>query len=123
MARDAGANKVYFASAAPPVRYPNVYGIDMPAAHELIAHDRSEDEICRALGADKLIYQDLHDLIEAVGRGNPGIKHFDTSCFSHDYITGDIDDAYLARIEALRNDNAQEMRNSSSFIIEMQVAK
>ncbi|OAI03003.1 amidophosphoribosyltransferase [Methylomonas methanica] len=123
MARDAGANKVYFASAAPPVRYPNVYGIDMPAAHELIAHDRSEDEICQALGADKLIYQDLDDLIEAVGRGNPDIKHFDTSCFSHDYITGDIDDAYLARIEALRNDNAQELRNSSSFIIEMQVAK
>jgi amidophosphoribosyltransferase len=123
MARDAGANKVYFASAAPPVRYPNVYGIDMPAAHELIAHDRTEDEICEALGADKLIYQDLDDLIEAVGRGNPDIKHFDTSCFSHDYITGDIDDAYLARIEALRNDNAQELRNSSSFIIEMQVAK
>ncbi|MDX8126657.1 amidophosphoribosyltransferase [Methylomonas sp. OY6] len=123
MARDAGANKVYFASAAPPVRYPNVYGIDMPAAHELIAHDRTEDEICQALGADKLIYQDLDDLIEAVGRGNPEIKHFDTSCFSHDYITGDIDDAYLARIEALRNDNAQELRNSSSFIIEMQVAK
>jgi amidophosphoribosyltransferase len=123
MARDAGANKVYFASAAPPVRYPNVYGIDMPAAHELIAHDRTEEEICEALGADKLIYQDLDDLIEAVGRGNPDIKHFDTSCFSHDYITGDIDDAYLARIEALRNDNAQELRNSSSFIIEMQVAK
>ncbi|MEI8573989.1 amidophosphoribosyltransferase [Methylomonas sp. LW13] len=123
MARDAGAKKVYFASAAPPVRYPNVYGIDMPAAHELIAHDRTEEEICQALGADKLIYQSLDDLIEAVGRGNPDIKHFDTSCFSHDYITGDIDDAYLARIEALRNDNAQELRNSSSFIIEMQVAK
>ncbi|WFP51268.1 amidophosphoribosyltransferase [Methylomonas sp. EFPC3] len=123
MARDAGAKKVYFASAAPPVRYPNVYGIDMPAAHELIAHDRSEAEVCKALGADKLIYQDLDDLIEAVGRGNPRIKHFDTSCFSHDYVTGDIDDAYLARIEALRNDHAQEQRNSSSFIIEMQVAK
>ncbi|TPQ28612.1 amidophosphoribosyltransferase [Methylomonas sp. HW2-6] len=123
MARDAGAKKVYFASAAPPVRYPNVYGIDMPAAHELIAHDRSEAEVCKALGADKLIYQDLDDLIEAVGRGNPKIKHFDTSCFSHDYVTGDIDDAYLARIEALRNDHAQEQRNSSSFIIEMQVAK
>ncbi|CAD6876576.1 amidophosphoribosyltransferase [Methylomonas fluvii] len=123
MARDAGAKKVYFASAAPPVRYPNVYGIDMPAAHELIAHDRTEEEICQALGADKLIYQSLDDLIEAVGRGNPDIKHFDTSCFSHDYITGDIDDAYLARIEALRNDNAQELRNSGSFIIEMQVAK
>ncbi|WKJ92402.1 amidophosphoribosyltransferase [Methylomonas montana] len=123
MARDAGAKKVYFASAAPPVRYPNVYGIDMPAAHELIAHDRTEAEVCQALGADKLIYQDLDDLIDAVGKGNPNIKHFDTSCFSHDYITGDIDDAYLARIEALRNDHAQETRNSSNFIIEMQVAK
>ncbi|MCQ8182378.1 amidophosphoribosyltransferase [Methylomonas sp. SURF-1] len=123
MARDAGAKKVYFASAAPPVRYPNVYGIDMPAARELIAHGRSEDEVCRELGADKLIYQDLDDLIEAVGRGNPKIAHFDTSCFSRDYVTGDIDDAYLAKIEALRNDHAQETRNSSSFIIEMQVAK
>lgn len=112
MARDAGAKKVYFASAAPPVRYPNVYGIDMPAAHELIAHGRTEQEVCTAIGADKLIYQDLDDLIDAVGKGNPNIKHFDTSCFSHEYITGDIDDDYLARIEALRNDGAQEQRNA-----------
>lgn len=112
MARDAGAKKVYFASAAPPVRYPNVYGIDMPAAHELIAHGRTEQEVCAAIGADKLIYQDLDDLIDAVGKGNPNIKHFDTSCFSHEYITGDIDDDYLARIEALRNDGAQEQRNA-----------
>ncbi|CAG1771789.1 partial amidophosphoribosyltransferase, partial [uncultured bacterium] len=82
MARDAGAKKVYFASAAPPVRYPNVYGIDMPAAHELIAHGRTEEEVCEAIGADKLIYQDLDDLIAAVQKGNPKIKHFDTSCFS-----------------------------------------
>lgn len=123
MARDAGAKKVYFASAAPPVRYPNVYGIDMPAAHELIAHDRTEQEVCQALGADKLIYQDLDDLIDAVGKGNPNIKHFDTSCFSHDYITGDIDDAYLSRIEALRNDNAQERHNGAGSIIEMQMAE
>ncbi len=118
MARDAGAKKVYFASAAPPVRYPNVYGIDMPAAHELIAHGRSEDEVCAAIGADKLIYQDLHDLIDAVGKGNPDIKQFDTSCFSHQYITGDVDDAYLARIEALRNDGAQEQRNGSDFVVD-----
>ncbi len=83
MARDAGAKKVYFASAAPPVRYPNVYGIDMPAANELIAHDRSEQEVCVAIGADRLIYQDLDDLIDAVRKGNPEIKHFDTSCFSN----------------------------------------
>ncbi len=122
MARDAGAKKVYFASAAPPVRYPNVYGIDMPAAHELIAHDRTELEVCEAIGADKLIYQDIEDLIDAVGKGNRAIKHFDTSCFTHEYITGDVDDAYLANIEALRNDGAQEQRNNESFILEMQNA-
>lgn len=120
MARDAGAKKVYLASAAPPVRYPNVYGIDMPAAHELIAHNRSEEEVCQAIGADKLVYQDLDDLVEAVRRGNPEIKQFDTSCFSGEYVTGDIDRAYLARIEALRNDGAQNERNSENFIIEMQ---
>ena len=117
MARDAGAKKVYFASAAPPVRYPNVYGIDMPAAHELIAHGRTEQEVCKAIGADVLIYQDLDDLIDAVGKGNPNIRQFDTSCFSHEYVTGDIDDDYLARIEALRNDGAQEKRNAPTNTI------
>jgi amidophosphoribosyltransferase len=120
MARDAGAKKVYFASAAPPVRYPNVYGIDMPAAHELIAHNRTEDEVCEAIGADRVIYQELGDLIDAVRKGNQDIKHFDTSCFSKEYITGDIDDAYLERTEALRNDGAQATRNSENFIIGMQ---
>lgn len=120
MARDAGAKKVYFASAAPPVRFPNVYGIDMPAAHELIAHNRSEDEVRVAIGADRVIYQELNDLIDAVRKGNPDIKHFDTSCFSNEYVTGDIDDAYLERTEALRNDNAQLTRNSENFIIGMQ---
>ena len=122
MARDAGAKKVYFASAAPPVRYPNVYGIDMPAAHELIAHGRTEQEVCEAIGADRLFYQDIEDLIDAVGKGNRAIKHFDTSCFTHEYITGDVDDAYLANIEAMRNDSAQEQRNNESFILEMQNA-
>ncbi len=120
MARDAGAKKVYLASAAPPVRYPNVYGIDMPAAHELIAHNRTEPEICQAIGADHLVYQDLDDLVDAVRRGNPDIKQFDTSCFSGEYVTGDIDRQYLERIEALRNDDAQKDRNSENFIIEMQ---
>ncbi len=120
MARDAGANKVYLASAAPPVRYPNVYGIDMPAAHELIAHERSIDEICAEIGADTLIYQDLEDLITAVQRGNKNIKHFDTSCFSQDYITGDIDKAYLDRIETLRRDDSIARRKSENFVIEMQ---
>lgn len=119
MARDAGAKKVYFASAAPPVRYPNVYGIDMPAAHELIAHNRSEQEICKEMGADRMIYQDLNDLIDAVRKGNPEIKGFDTSCFSNEYCTGDVNNAYLERIEALRNDDAQTARNTENFIIEM----
>ena len=122
MARDAGAKKVYFASAAPPVRYPNVYGIDMPAAHELIAHGRTEQEVCEAIGADKLIYQEISDLIDAVNTGNHNISHFDTSCFTHEYITGDIDDAYLARIEALRNDGAQEQRKVNTDLIEAQSA-
>jgi len=119
MARDAGAKKVYFASAAPAVRYPNVYGIDMPAAHELIAHKRTEEEIGKEIGADKMIYQDLEDLIDAVRKGNTTINHFDTSCFDHKYITGDIDDAYLQNIEALRNDSAQATSNNGSSIIDM----
>ncbi|HSN23320.1 MAG TPA: amidophosphoribosyltransferase, partial [Methylomicrobium sp.] len=120
MARDAGAKKVYFASAAPPVRYPNVYGIDMPAANELIAHNLSEEEVGKAIGADRIIYQDLQDLIDAVRKGNPHIRHFDTSCFSKEYITGDIDENYLEHIENLRNDHAQSKRNAENFIIEMQ---
>lgn len=119
MARDAGAKKVYFASAAPPVRYPNVYGIDMPAANELIAHNRTEQEVCDAIGADRMIYQDLEDLIAAVRKGNPTIDQFDTSCFSNEYITGDVDAAYLERIEELRNDAAQNSRNAENYIIEM----
>ena len=119
MARDAGAKKVYFASAAPAVRYPNVYGIDMPAAHELIAHNRSEEEICTAIGADKMIYQDLEDLIDSVQKGNTKIKQFDTSCFDHKYVTGDIDDAYLQNIETLRNDAAQSDKNIETAIIDM----
>ena len=81
MARSAGANKVYFASAAPPVRYPNVYGIDMPVASELIAHGRTEQEVCDWIGADRLIFQDLQDLVDSVQEGNPQIKQFDTSVF------------------------------------------
>ncbi len=122
MARDAGAKKVYFASAAPPVRYPNVYGIDMPAVEELIAHNRTEDEVGEAIGADKMIYQDLEDLIDAVKRKKSKITHFDTSCFDHKYITGDIDEAYLERINKLRNDGAQAERNTDNFIIDIQNA-
>ncbi|MER2603076.1 MAG: amidophosphoribosyltransferase [Candidatus Competibacter phosphatis] len=107
MAREAGARKVYFASAAPPVRYPNVYGIDMPAAYELIAHGRSEEEVARAIGADHLIFQDLSDLEEAVRRGNRALKAFDTSCFTGEYVTGDIDRAYLDCLARERSDSVK----------------
>jgi amidophosphoribosyltransferase len=114
MAREAGANKVYFASAAPPVRYPNVYGIDMPSASELIAHGRDEQEIARLIGADWLVYQDLADLITSSQEGNPDIARFDCSVFDGNYITGDVDGAYLDRIESLRNDEAQSGRLAAS---------
>ena len=102
MARDAGALKVYFASAAPPVRFPNVYGIDMPSLNELIATGRSDQEICLEIGADRIIYQDLDDLKSAVHKANPRIKSFDASCFDGNYITGDISADYLNRIQNLR---------------------
>jgi amidophosphoribosyltransferase len=109
MARDAGARKVYFASAAPPVRFPNVYGIDMPSSKELIATDRSDEEICREIGADKLVYQDLEDLKAAVRKTNPDIQYFDASCFDGDYITGDITSEYLDEIEAARENGKVNM--------------
>jgi amidophosphoribosyltransferase len=113
MARDAGAHRVFFASAAPPVRYPNVYGIDMPCASELIAHGRSDDEVCRLLGADRLLYQDLDDLIDAVQKkGKSDVDRFDTSVFSGDYITGDVTDTYLQELEENRNDSAKEEKTS-----------
>jgi amidophosphoribosyltransferase len=102
MARDAGARKVYFASAAPPVRYANVYGIDMPTRSELIAAGRSDEEICREIGADALIYQDVDALKAAVHEVNPSITCFETSCFDGQYITGDVTAEYLKSIEAQR---------------------
>ncbi|CAG0938968.1 amidophosphoribosyltransferase [Gallionellaceae bacterium] len=102
MARDAGARKVYFASAAPPVRFPNVYGIDMPSRHELIATGRNDEEICREIGADRLIYQDLEDLKTAVRKANSAIQSFEASCFDGVYITGDITPDYLDTVEAAR---------------------
>jgi amidophosphoribosyltransferase len=107
MARESGAKKVYFASAAPPVRFPNVYGIDMPTTEELIANGRSEQEIADAIGADRLIYQDLDDLVEAAMAGNPKIKRFDTSCFTGDYVTGDVSSDYLDKLSLARNDAAK----------------
>lgn len=107
MARDAGAARVYMASAAPPVRYPNVYGIDMPAASELIAHNRTVDEIAQVIGADWLIYQDIKDLIASAKEGNPSIRRFDCAVFTGEYITDDVDQDYLDRIAKERSDNAK----------------
>ncbi len=114
MARDAGANKVYFASAAPPVRFPNVYGIDMPSRDELLATDRTDQEICKAIGADALIYQDLDDLIECVQLINPAIKNFDCSCFDGIYVTGDVNEAYFAAVEAARGEGEKHKKPANS---------
>ncbi|NIV18310.1 MAG: amidophosphoribosyltransferase [Woeseiaceae bacterium] len=112
LAREAGARKVYFASAAPPVRCPNVYGIDMPAANELIANGRTVEEVQELIGADRLIYQDLHGLIRSVRHDNSDIREFDTSCFSGEYVTGDVTDEYLHEIEQRRNDAAKQRREA-----------
>ncbi len=108
MAREAGARKVYFASAAPPVRFPNVYGIDMPDAEELVAHGRTVEEVAKEIGADWLVYQDLEDLIAAVRKGNQRITRFDTSCFNGDYVTGDVSQEYLHHLAIERCDSAKE---------------
>lgn len=114
MARASGAKKVYFASAAPEVRFPNVYGIDMPSANELIAHGRDVEDVCDLIGADKLIYQSIEDLVEAVKIGNPDIKRFDTSVFDGVYVTNDIDNAYLEKLDALRNNRSKEIADKDA---------
>jgi amidophosphoribosyltransferase len=102
MARDAGARKVYLASAAPPVRYPNVYGIDMPTTSELVAHDRSVEEVRQIIGCDALIYQDVDGMKQAVGALNPRLDGFDASCFDGVYVTGDITPQDIERLNAGR---------------------
>ncbi len=111
MAREAGANKVYMVSAAPEVRFPNVYGIDMPSANELIAHGRDAEQIATIIGADALIFQTLEDLVAAVGLGNLDIKRFETSVFNGNYVTGDIDQKYLDYLDALRNDDTKMQKD------------
>lgn len=111
MARQAGARKVYFASAAPPVRFPNVYGIDMPTRQELIATGRTDAEIAREIGADLLIYQDLDALKASIKQVNPNIDQFETSCFDGTYVTGNVTPEYLAAIEARRRENLQQPRD------------
>jgi amidophosphoribosyltransferase len=123
MARDSGAKKVYFASASPPVRYPNVYGIDMPTTVELVAHGRSNEQLEQLLGADRLIYQDLPDLIEAVRQGNKNITRFDTSVFTGEYVTQDISSEYLSQLELFRSDAAKQKRTrSAQTVIELKNA-
>lgn len=120
MAREAGAKKVYFASAAPAIRYPNVYGIDMPAATELIAAGKTDKEVESQIGADWLIYQDLEDLIAAAAEGNPKIQRFECSVFNGEYITSDVDEMYLKRLELVRNDAAKSARNNKKKVAKQQ---
>ncbi|NGY06222.1 amidophosphoribosyltransferase [Solimonas terrae] len=123
MARAAGARKVYFASASPPVRYPNVYGIDMPTSSELVAHGRTVDELEKMLGADRLIYQDLEDLVDAVRAGNPNITRFDCSVFNGEYITQDVTTEYLNQLELFRSDAAKAARQKAqTTVIELRNA-
>ncbi len=110
MARDSGAKKVYFASAAPEIRFPNVYGIDMPSPNELIAHGREVNEVAEMIGADELIYQSLEDLVAAVNEGNNAELKFETSVFDGNYVTGDITQSYLDSLDSARNDSAKAGR-------------
>src|SRR5687768_4793958 len=122
MARDSGARKVFFASAAPPVRFPNVYGIDMPTRAELIAAHRSEEEVAREIGADALVYQDLEALKDAVRRANPRLASFETSCFDGVYITGDITSDYLRAIEIQRDTQRDSEDDAESAQLDLNLA-
>lgn len=119
MARQAGANKVYFASAAPEIRYPNVYGIDMPTCQELVAYDRTVEQVAEMIGVDRLIFQDLQDLFKSVQLENPTIHNFDASVFTGEYITGDIDKCYLDAIAATRNDKAKAQQAKQATNLEI----
>jgi amidophosphoribosyltransferase len=117
MARDAGARKVYMASAAPPVRFPNVYGIDMPTPHELVAHNRSIEEIREIIGCDALIYQDVDGMKKAIGSLNPAIKDFDASCFDGVYVTGDITLEDIIRLNASRVGGDENQEDTSRLAL------
>ncbi len=121
MAREAGAKKVYLASAAPEIRYPNVYGIDMPSSEELIAYNRDVGEIAKMIGADGLIFQDLEDLVAAVAQYNPAIDRFETSVFNGDYVTNDIDEAYLTHLNDLRSDDAKAAKELKEEIANLEL--
>jgi amidophosphoribosyltransferase len=123
MARESGAKKVFFASAAPPVRFPNVYGIDMPTRNELIATGRTNEEIAALIGADAVIYQDLDALVDAVGRLNPAIKRFDCSCFDGVYITGDVSQEYLDGVAQGRRDGESGSSRLSSYQLDLGLSR
>lgn len=118
MARDSGAKSVYFASASPPIRYPNIYGIDMPAAKELIAHGRTEKEVAHAIGVDRLFYLSLEDLIASIQKGNSRLRTFDCSVFTGEYITGESGD-YFTELEAQRNDQQKEKAERRAAAIDL----
>ncbi len=123
MAREAGAKKVYMASAAPPIRFPNVYGIDMPTPKEFVANDRTVEEVREFIGADWLVYQELDDLVASAREGNPAIAQFDCSVFDGHYVTGDIDAGYLERLSLHRSDQMKQRRdaeiNADQTVIEL----
>ena len=123
MARDAGARKVYMASAAPALRYQNVYGIDMPSRTEFVAHQRSDEEVAKIIGADWLVYQDIEDLKKSAREGNPAVDDFECSAFDGKYVTGDIDDEYLHQLSLARSDNMKQRRdaelNSETNILDL----
>jgi amidophosphoribosyltransferase len=127
MAREAGARKVFFSSAAPPIRYPNIYGIDIPTRQELVAYGRDEAEIAQELGCDWVVYQDLNDLEDSISSSAPSdrpLTQFDTSCFSGTYVTGEkIGDEYFTKLYDLRNDDAKQERENSTTVSETQSKK
>ncbi len=123
LAREAGAKKVYVASAAPAIRYPNVYGIDMPTPNEFVAYNRTEEQVAKDIGADMLIYQQIDDLVVSAREGNPAIERFECSVFDGQYVTGDIDEAYLDRLSLHRSDKMKQRRdadlNADQTVIEL----
>jgi amidophosphoribosyltransferase len=122
MAKDVGAKKVIMASCAPPIRYPNVYGIDMPSRGELVAHGRTMEEVAEALGADLVIFQTLEDLVASVRGLNPSIEKFECSVFSGEYVTGGVDEAYLDHLESIRSDNLKGKAGTGARAASVNVA-
>jgi len=121
MVRDAGAKNVYFASAAPQVCHPNVYGIDMPTAEELIAYNRTVEQISDCIGSDKLIFQDLEDLKDAIKKQNPEVDGFECSVFDGVYVTGDVDQNYFDYLAGLRSEDAKHIQEQKEEIASLEM--